>query len=258
MAALDDPRRLAAFAAPLLDGTDDSVLQECVERAAGRARAPVALVSFVMKSVQFFRAAVGLPPELEATRAASLGDLACQFVVQTEAPFVVKDARLDLRVPRQMVDIYGITAYAGVPVRVGRHAVGALCVADSRPRTWCSDLVGDLLAIARDVSERLETLAKLDESADFTIAPLRGLAARSALLAQVVRRSLVEIGPAVRLVGGSSEVLSPEAMERARRGLRATADSYDEVVVAVAELCALARRLELSMARTGASAPHRS
>lgn len=88
MAELDDPKRLAEFTVSILQLDADGVLEDCVKQAAARADAPLALVTFVMSKIQLFRAAVGLPPELEASRATSRCDSFCQFVVKNEGPFV--------------------------------------------------------------------------------------------------------------------------------------------------------------------------
>ena len=65
----------------------------------------------------------------------------CPVVVETGAPFVVADARLDPRFAGSpfVTGAPNIRFYAGVPVRVQRPGgdpvtVGTLCVLDARPR----------------------------------------------------------------------------------------------------------------------------
>lgn len=159
MGDLDDPRRLAQFRSSLVQLDSDGVLDECVRDAAARAEAPVALVTFVMSKVQLFRAAVGLPPELEMSRAISRCDSFCQFVVQNESAFIVNDARTDPRVPQAMVRMYGITSYVGVPIRAQGEVLGSLCVADGKPRSWAAELVDDLASIGMRVSRRLDQMS---------------------------------------------------------------------------------------------------
>jgi hypothetical protein len=248
MADLDDPARLAEFRASISGLDPDTVLQECVEDAAKQAETPIALVSFVMKRIQFFRAAVGLPPELEVTRATSRSHSFCQFVVRTEAPFIVTDAKSDVRVPQRMVDAYGIASYAGVPIRVGGQVLGSLCVADGVPRRWSPELLGGLRVLADRVSNRLETLAALGASFDDTTAvPPSNAATRAAMLSQVVQRSLVEVGPMVRLARSMTNGTSPEALLRAATVLAEASDFYDEMMLAVAELCLATKRVEQSI-----------
>lgn len=250
MAELDDPRRLGEFDRSILDLEEDRVLQECVERAASRAGAPMAMVSFVMKKVQLFRAAVGLPPELEATRATSRSESFCQFVVKGEKPFVVTDAKSDVRVPKLLAGTYGIAAYAGVPIRVGGQILGSLCVADGVPREWSQELVGELGTIADRVSERLATLKALgDTGEDMTLVPPSNLAARAAALALIVQRSLAEVGPMVRLARGMTDGISADSLLKAATVLAEASDFYDDMMAAVAELCIATRRVELSISR---------
>jgi len=250
MADLDDPFRLAEFRPPILGSVDDHVLRECVERAAKRAEAPIAMVSFVMKRIYLFRAAVGLPPELLVTRAASRNRSFCQFVVKAEAPFIVTDAESDARVPRHILDVYPIGAYAGVPIRVGGHVLGSLCVADAVPRRWRLDLVGEMRELAERVSQRLETLTALGVSADeMTIVPPSNLAARAVVLAHAVHRSLVEVGPMVRLAKGLMVGASPDGLRRASTVLTEASDVYDDMMNAMAELCVATKRVEQSVAK---------
>src|SRR5262245_25755711 len=157
MADLDDPLRLAEFGPSILGLERDRILQECADLAAKRAEAPVAMVSFVMKRIHLFRAAVGLPPELQATRAAARSRSFCQFVVRAEAPFIVTDSKGDARIPRRLLEVYPVASYAGVPIRVRGQVLGALSVADEVPRRWSLELLEVLRGLADRVSRRLET-----------------------------------------------------------------------------------------------------
>ena len=247
MAELDDPKRLAQFKASIMHLDSDGVLEECVQKAAASAEAPIALVTFVMSKIQLFRAAVGLPPELAATRATSRCDSFCQFVVMTEGPFIVTDAKSDQRVPQKMVETYGIAAYLGVPISVGGHVLGSLCVADGQERHWRPGLVDELSALAARVSERLQAMAGAEVVSDEAPAQAQGLAAEVATLAQIVQRSLVEVGPMVRLANGLSRGVSADALVRAGSVLTQASDFYDDMMGIVSELCTASTRLERSV-----------
>src|SRR5262245_42182899 len=213
MAELDDPVRLAQFKSAITKLDSDGVLEECVHAAAARAEAPIALVTFVMSKVQLFRAAVGLPPELEASRATSRCDSFCQFVVRQEGPFIVTDAKNDARVPQTMVTTYGIAAYLGVPIYSSGQILGSLCVADGQQRHWEPKLVDELGVLAARVSKRLDELNARDgKNLDEPVAEPQQLATEVAALAQVIQRSLVEVGPMVRLAKGMSQGISPDAL----------------------------------------------
>jgi GAF domain-containing protein len=249
MSHLDDPKRLAQFKGSILGLDADGVLDECVKQAAERAGAPIALVTFVMSKIQLFRAAVGLPPELETSRATSRCDSFCQFVVTSEKPFVVIDAANDTRVPQNLVRLYGIAAYLGVPISVGGEVLGSLCVADGQPREWPSTAVDELTKLAARVSARLEQLSGASRTAD-SPADAASLSADVMLMAGVVERSLVEVGPMVRLAKGMAQGMSPEALTRAAGVLAEASTFYDEMLAAVAELRSNAARLQRAVAPT--------
>ena len=245
MSELDSPARLAQFKGSIVGLDSDGVLDECVKEAAALAQAPMALVTFVMSKIQLFRAAVGLPPELEASRATSRCDSFCQFVVKTERPFIVVDAQKDDRVPQHLVQTYGIAAYLGVPIQVGGQVLGSICVADGQPREWPASLIGQLEVLAARVSARLESLAHpKDAASDSPAGDTKALSSDVSSLALVVQRSLVEVGPMVRLAKGISQGIPPEALTRAASVLTEASAFYDDMLAAVTELCTHAARLE--------------
>jgi GAF domain-containing protein len=247
MADLDDPIRLAQFRAPLLQMESDGVLDDCVNEAARVAEAPIALVTFVMGKVQLFRAALGLPPELELSRATSRCDSFCQFVVKAEAPFTVADAWSDPRVPKHLVLTYGIRAYLGVPIRSGGQTLGSLCVADVRERAWPPGLVSHLSDIAARVSARLDEVAREGATTDPPPSSPGALAKDVSALSDVIQRSLVEVGPLVRLARGASKGLDPAALARGASVLTEAIDFYDDMCAAVDDLCSKAKRLHRSL-----------
>ncbi|AUX40153.1 diguanylate cyclase [Sorangium cellulosum] len=157
MADLNDPARLAELHHVLLRADADPLLDACVARAAELAGAPIALVSLVIRHIQLFRAHRGLPPELCVSCATSRSNSFCQLVVRHEAPLVVNDALHDARVPKELVEQYGIRAYAGVPLRVRGHVVGSLCVLDGVPRDFGPHVEG-LAQLAAEVVARIEAL----------------------------------------------------------------------------------------------------
>jgi hypothetical protein len=245
MSELDDPIRLGQFKSAILGLDADGVMDECVRIAAAKAKAPMALVTFVMSKIQLFRAAVGLPPELEASRATSRCDSFCQFVVKTEKPFIVVDAANDARVPQHLVKTYGIAAYLGVPVVLGGQVLGSLCVIDGVPRQWPTGLIDELKELSARVTTRLEELGHTGEA---IAVPASGetaaLSADVSSLASVVQRSLVEVGPMVRLANGLSQGISPDALARAASVLTEASAFYDDMLMAMTELCVNATRLE--------------
>ncbi len=250
MADLDDPERLSRFAGSIVTLDSDGVLDECVRQASLRARTPLALVTFVMSKIQLFRAAVGLPPELAASRATSRCDSFCQFVVEDERPLVVTNARTDARLPQALVEQYGIAAYLGVPIWSGGQILGSLCVADGVPRDWDPELIDDLTELARLVSARLEEVASIPPAKGSAPVFLDALALEVASLADVLQRSLVEVGPLVRLAEGMSQGISVTDLARAAGVLTQASNFYADVMAIVSELRASASRLEQALSTT--------
>ncbi|MFP2911994.1 GAF domain-containing protein, partial [Pyxidicoccus sp. 3LFB2] len=160
MSPLDAPQRLRTFDAPLLDATPDAELQRLVTEASTLSGFPIALVSLVVSRIQFFRAQVGLPPELEASRATDRCTSLCQFVVAGARPLEVVDAASDPSLPADLVERYGIRAYVGFPLRVAGQTVGSFCVIDVKPARLEPAVMERLEALARAASARLEALAR--------------------------------------------------------------------------------------------------
>ena len=122
-------------------------LQDIVELAATICNVPVALVSLVDHDRQFFKAKVGLDAR-ETPRGISF----CGHAILGSEPFVVPDAATDDRFHDNPL-VTGpphIRFYAGVPLLVDdRHAVGTLCVIDTRPRVLDERMRGSLERLAR-------------------------------------------------------------------------------------------------------------
>ena len=151
-AAVRDPARLEALRATgLLDSAPDPGFDRHARLAAQMMNAPVALVSLVDEDRQFFKSCLGVAEPWASERETPLSHSFCQHAVAAREPLVVDDAR-EHPVLRENPSIreMGAIAYAGVPlIDPEGHALGTLCVIDSRPRQWSShqvELLGDLAA----------------------------------------------------------------------------------------------------------------
>ena len=97
---------------------------------------PVALVSLVDDTRQFFKSQQGLPsPVASEARQTPLTHSFCQHVVIDRAPLVVTDAESDPRVCDNLaVPELGVKAYLGVPLTLpSGHVIGSLCAIDIDP-----------------------------------------------------------------------------------------------------------------------------
>jgi hypothetical protein len=161
-AAVQDSGRLDALhATGLLDSDVTPSFDRLARLAAHVLNAPVALVSLVDSDRQFFKSCLGLPEPWAAQRQAPLSHSFCKHAVASREPLLVDDAREDevLRDNLAIRDM-GVIAYAGIPlIDAGGHALGTLCVMDSRPRHWTTHQVQLLSDLAASVVTEI-TLAR--------------------------------------------------------------------------------------------------
>lgn len=156
--SLSRPSRLTALR---LSGMMDSPAEEDFDRAARLASrilsAPVALVSFVDDTRQFFKAQTGLTGKAAKERGTKISHSMCRIVVEQEAPLVIKDTTRDTRVKgHPAVDELAVKAYAGVPIFApDGSALGSFCAIDHAPRDWDSDDLDTLKDLAKIVEAEL-------------------------------------------------------------------------------------------------------
>lgn len=152
----DENERLQALAQYGLSSTMAlPSLGPVVEIAAQLFDAPTAAVNMVGRDEVFFAASCGVG-ECDMARDISF----CAHAITQQEVMVVEDARLDSRFHDNPL-VTGpaqIRFYAGVPVRSpDGHALGALCVIDSKPRSsFSSEERARLKDLAKLVSDRLE------------------------------------------------------------------------------------------------------
>ena len=146
----------------LVSPAGNADLQDIVELAATICDVPIALVSLVDHGRQFFKAKVGLDAQ-ETPRDISF----CGHAILGTEPFIVPDAAADDRFADNPL-VTGsphIRFYAGVPLVVDdQHAVGTLCVIDTRPRVLDERMRDSLERLARIA--RLHIQAWADRAAD--------------------------------------------------------------------------------------------
>lgn len=93
----------------------------------------------------------------------------CRVVLDTDAPLLIGDARIDERIGAHPAIGDGVVAYAGFPLRSrDGHVLGTFCVLDSRPREWEPRellLIEDLAAAAENEIE-LRSAGRLSSRAE--------------------------------------------------------------------------------------------
>jgi signal transduction histidine kinase/GAF domain-containing protein/ActR/RegA family two-component response regulator len=138
----------------LLDTPSDPVLDGLVRCAAEVTGCPISIVSLLSHDRQWFKARVGL----DATQTPR--DWAfCGHAILGDTLFEVPDALNDARFADNPLVTGGprVRYYAGVPLRVGDHRLGTLCVIDREPRCLNEVQRGRLEDIAASVSHWLES-----------------------------------------------------------------------------------------------------
>ena len=122
---------------------------------------PIALVSLIGQTSQFWPGAAGLPEELEAGRQASRSTSICGHVVAQDDVLVIHDVAKDERFANNPFLLEkGIRFYAGAPLRTSSGFVlGSLCVIDTKPRAFSSKDRKLLQIIADELMSKVESAA---------------------------------------------------------------------------------------------------
>lgn len=152
---LDEEERLAALhALQVLDTTPEAAFDTLTAIAAEMLGTPIALVSLIDGSRQWFKSRVGLDA-IETPREEAF----CAHAILGRDVFVVEDASQDARFAGNPL-VTGhpdIRFYAGAPlVTSSGHALGTLCVIDRRARRLDDAQLRLLSALAEQVIAHLE------------------------------------------------------------------------------------------------------
>lgn len=189
----DDPARIQALRATgLLDGPVDESFDRLVRLAARLLDAPIALISFVDVEFEFLAGQVGVQQPWAARRGWPLTHSLARYAVANGAPLVVSDARTDAILRESLaVTALGHIACAAVPLTTASgQAIGALSVADRRPRDWSEEQLEILHELARVARREIiwgeERMARSDRGGDEVEAERRFIAAVLESLAEGV------------------------------------------------------------------------
>jgi two-component system, sensor histidine kinase len=148
-ARLDALRRYA-----ILDSEPEADFDEIVTLAATMCSTPIALISLIDQSRQWFKSVRGLDQK-ETPRDISF----CAHAISGNDLFIITDATLDARFAQNplVVGDPRIRFYAGAPLTTpDGHNLGTLCVIDGEPRVLTCEQESALRSLARQVMAQLE------------------------------------------------------------------------------------------------------
>jgi len=157
----DESERLAALVrCNVLDTDTEASFDDIAELASALCGAPMALVSLVDRTRQWFKAKVGVDVS-ETPRDVAF----CAHAIVDRKPLVVPDTLADARFadnPLVTGDPF-IRFYAGIPLLLDDDgvAVGTLCILDRIPRELSSAQLDTLCRLAKRVSKELSLRHKL-------------------------------------------------------------------------------------------------
>lgn len=162
----NEAQRLAALKSyQVLDSLAEQAYDDITALAASICEVPIAMISLVDQSRQWFKSKLGLNQQ-ETPRDVAF----CAHAIMRPEPLIVRDALLDERFANNVLVTHApqIRFYAGFPLidRDG-FALGTLCAIDRQPRDLSAGQHRAMLALARQVIALLElrrTSARLAES----------------------------------------------------------------------------------------------
>jgi len=156
---LREPDRLKALnQLELLDTPADEAFDRLTQLASKILDTPVSLVSLVDADRQFFKSFFGLSEPWASKRETPLSHSFCQYVVATNQPLIVTDARHDpvLKDNLAVNDLF-VISYLGMPLTLANGvSIGSFCVIDNVPRVWEKREIEIVRELAQSVMTEIE------------------------------------------------------------------------------------------------------
>lgn len=167
----EQERILVLEATKLVDSPASEEFDRITRLAAALFQAPISLVSLVTHDRQWFKSKVGLDASETEHEAAF-----CSHTIRTTNVLVVQDATMDQRfqLNRLVLGEPGIRFYAGAPlITQSGHALGSLCIIDTKPRQWSDAESAQLRDLAALVMLQIERTVSIGRTHEVTHMPNR-------------------------------------------------------------------------------------
>lgn len=118
----------------LLSPQRDALYDHLTQLATQILQAPVSLLSILTAEYQFFKSEQGMA----SRRKTPLSHSFCQYVVRSNQPMIVSDARRNaLLKDNPAINELGVVSYLGFPIEtLEGQQLGAFCVIDHQARHW--------------------------------------------------------------------------------------------------------------------------
>lgn len=142
----------------ILDTEPEEHFDRVTRRLAEAFDAPMALLSIIDENRQFWKSSSGLPEDLALARQAPRETSICGHVVASNQMLVIEDVLKDKRFANNpFLRERGIRFYAGAPLSTpSGHAIGSLCVLDTKARKISSRERSMLQIIADEVMAKIQ------------------------------------------------------------------------------------------------------
>lgn len=202
---ITDPERLAALGKTgLLDTPSDDAFNQLARLAMRLTDAPIALISLVDAERQFFHTCIGSFGDICEGGQTPVQHSFCQYAVATREPFIIEDARKHpLLKDNPAVTEFGVIAYAGIPIIIADgHAIGSLCVLDSKPRAWRTQDIETLKSLAQAVTSSIG-LRERAQIGGLVVDTASGHSAKDLELEDIVGDLLAALDSYSQLLAGS-------------------------------------------------------
>lgn len=147
---LDESARLATLEQLQIFGTDPEPRYDLIAKLAARfLQVPIALLSFIDAETLCVKARTGI----DLKKLPRHQTFCAHALTLPQGCLLLEDTQKDPRFANHplVVGPPGIRFYAGYPIRINGHAVGTLCVMDTKPRTLTAEeeqTLGELAAMA--------------------------------------------------------------------------------------------------------------
>ncbi len=202
---IHEPDRLRAVADTGLAGSaGETAFDDLTRAAAGLLETPLAFFTVLDEVRCWYAGATGLPDGTD--RSGTVDGSFCKYVVATDAPLLVTDARTDPRtIGNPSIDAMGVVAWAGFPVRdASGQVLGSFCVVDTVPRDWSVAQIEALRVLAQAATDQVHLRQALQAErrvraeaeqawieAELARADLQRARAREHEVVDVIQRSLL-------------------------------------------------------------------